>query len=94
MPNHKSLPEPENVAQQETGGDCVSRFVRRSLTLDEFVFEQIKSLEDFELSWLELHGKNDEIYPLEMFAGDWSEQLALWREREDSILPNSQDQKP
>ena len=28
MPNDKSLPEPETVAQQETGGDCVSRLVR------------------------------------------------------------------
>ena len=27
MPNDKSLPKPENVAQQETGGDCVSRLV-------------------------------------------------------------------
>lgn len=27
MPNNKSSPEPENVAQQETGGDCVSRLV-------------------------------------------------------------------
>jgi len=28
MPNNKSSPEPENVTQQETGGDCVSRLVR------------------------------------------------------------------
>jgi len=27
MPNDKSLPEPETVTQQETGGDCVSRIV-------------------------------------------------------------------
>jgi hypothetical protein len=27
MPNDKSPPEPETVAQQETGGDCVSRIV-------------------------------------------------------------------
>ena len=89
MPNDKSPPKPEIVAQQETGGDCVSRLVRHSLTLDEFVFEQLKSLEDFESSWRELHRKNDEIYPLEMFAGDWSEQLAFWRERGNSILPNA-----
>jgi hypothetical protein len=30
MPTDKSPPEPENSAQQETGGDCVSRFVRPS----------------------------------------------------------------
>ena len=64
------------------------RLVRHSLTLDEFIFEQLKSLEDFESSWRELHRKNDDIYPLEMFAGDWSEQLAVWRERGDLILPN------
>ena len=29
MPNDKSPPEPETVAQQETGGDCVSRLIRR-----------------------------------------------------------------
>lgn len=28
MPNDKSKPKPETVAQQETGGDCVSRLVR------------------------------------------------------------------
>lgn len=27
MPNDKSPPEPETAAQQETGGDCVSRIV-------------------------------------------------------------------
>ena len=27
MPNDKSPPKPETVAQQETGGDCVSRLV-------------------------------------------------------------------
>jgi hypothetical protein len=27
MLNHKSQPEPETVAQQEAGGDCVSRLV-------------------------------------------------------------------
>jgi len=27
MPNDKSPPKQENVAQQETGGDCVSRLV-------------------------------------------------------------------
>ena len=27
MPNDKSPPEPETAAQQETGGDCVSRLV-------------------------------------------------------------------
>lgn len=31
MPNDKSLPEPEAVTQQETGGDCVSRLVRHLL---------------------------------------------------------------
>ena len=75
-----------SALQEETGGDCVSRLVRHSLTLDEFIFEQLKSLEDFESSWRELHRKNDEIYPLEMFAGDWSEQLAFWREHETQDL--------
>ena len=67
------------------------QLVQHSLTLDEFIFNQLKSLEGFESSWRELHRKNDEIYPLEMFAGDWSEQLAFWREREDLILPNDKD---
>jgi len=30
MPNDKLPPEPETVAQQETGGDCVSQLVRPS----------------------------------------------------------------
>jgi hypothetical protein len=94
MPNDKSPPKQKTLTQQETSGDCVSRLVRYSLTLDEFIFEQLKSLEDFESSWKELHRKNDEIYPLEMFAGDWSEQLAFWREREDLILPNANMEAP
>jgi hypothetical protein len=60
-------------------------------TLDEFIFESLKALEDFELAWRELHRKNNEIYPLEMFAGDWSEQLAFWLEREDSIPPKNKN---
>lgn len=52
------------------------------MTLDEFIFEQLKSLEDFESSWCEMHRKNNEIYPLEMLSGDWAEQLALFRARE------------
>jgi hypothetical protein len=35
MPNDKSPPEPENATQQETGGDCVSRLVRWSLSRDD-----------------------------------------------------------
>lgn len=89
MPNDKSPPKPETVDQRETSGDCVSRFVRQSLTLDEFIFEQLKSLEDFESSWRELNRKNNEIYPLEMFTGDWLDQFAFWIEREDLILPNA-----
>ena len=30
MPNDKSPPKPETAAQQETGGDCVSRLVGHS----------------------------------------------------------------
>lgn len=35
MPNDKSPPEPETVAQQETGGDCVSRLVRLRKAIKE-----------------------------------------------------------
>ena len=65
------------------------RFVRQSLTLDEFVFEQLKSLEDFESAWRKSNRDSVEIYPLEMCAGDWAEQLAFWQEHEDLVLPSA-----
>ena len=90
----KTKSKPETAPQEESTTESVvgvahPRLIRQSLTLDEFVSGQLKSLEDFESSWRELHRKNDEIYPLEMFAGDWSEQLAFWRESEDLILHNA-----
>jgi hypothetical protein len=41
MPNNKSLPEPETVAQQDTGGDCVPRLVRLSLSFQPYEVELI-----------------------------------------------------
>lgn len=57
-----------------------------SLTLDEFIFHQLKLLEDFESSWRELHLNDEKTYPLEMFAGDWLEQLEFWREHARFVL--------
>lgn len=39
MPNDKSPPEPETAAQQETGGDCVSRLVSLLNSLDAAIPE-------------------------------------------------------
>jgi hypothetical protein len=87
-------PTAPQEANNTAGAGCMARLVRHYLTLDEFIFEQLKSLEDFEVTWRELHRKNAEIYPLEMFTGDWGEQLELWRDRKDSILPNDQAHTP
>jgi hypothetical protein len=45
------------------------------LTLDEFIFEQLKILEDFEDHWRSKNLENKETYPLELLSGDWIEQL-------------------
>lgn len=39
MLNDKSLPEPETAAQQETGGDCVSRLVSLLKSMDAAIPE-------------------------------------------------------
>ena len=44
-------------------------------TLDEFIFEQLKILEDFEDHWRSKNLENKETYPLELLSGDWIEQL-------------------
>ena len=77
----KTLEQPSTTGLDETA--CSA-----SLTLDEFIFHQLKLLENFESSWRELHRDDEELYPLEMFAGDWLEQLGFWREHEDLSLPN------
>jgi len=51
------------------------------LTLDEFVFDQLKSLEEFEKSWRERNAQDSSLYPDTLPEGDWLEQLAFWREQ-------------
>lgn len=49
-------------------------------TLDEFVFEQLRTLEDFENYWRSKNIEDEKAYPLELFSGDWLEQLNLWNQ--------------
>ena len=41
MPNDKSQPESGTLTQQETGGDCVSRIVRLSLSFQPYEVDLI-----------------------------------------------------
>ena len=52
------------------------------LTLDEFIFEQLKILEDFEGHWRSKNLENKETYPLELLSGDWIEQLLTYSNNE------------
>jgi hypothetical protein len=52
------------------------------LTLDEFIFEQLKILEDFEDHWRSKNLENKETYPLELLSGDWIEQLLTYSNNE------------
>ena len=52
------------------------------LTLDEFIFEQLKILEDFEDHWRSKNLENKETYPLELLSGDWLEQLLTYSNHE------------
>jgi hypothetical protein len=50
--------------------------------LDDFIFQQIKNLEDFENEWRVCNRKDEKNYPLEMFHGDWIEQLLTYSNNE------------
>jgi hypothetical protein len=50
--------------------------------LDDFIFQQIKNLEDFENEWRLCNRKDEKNYPLEMFYGDWIEQLLTYSNNE------------
>jgi hypothetical protein len=50
--------------------------------LDDFIFQQIKNLEDFENEWRLCNRKDEKNYPLEMFYGDWIEQLLIYGNNE------------
>ena len=52
------------------------------LTLDEFIFEQLKILEDFEDNWRSKNLENEKICPLELLSGDWLEQLLTYGNNE------------
>ena len=52
------------------------------LTLDEFIFEQLKILEDFEDHWRSKNLENEKVYPLELLSGDWLEQLLTYGNNE------------
>jgi len=77
MPNDKSPPEPETAAQQETGGDCVSRLVVPLLsgqtwqtpgdwnwivTVEEVVEGVVR------YSWIEQGGTIHDFMPAEEFT--------------------------
>jgi hypothetical protein len=52
------------------------------LTLDEFIFEQLKILEDFEDHWRSKNLENKKVYPLELLSGDWLERLLAYSDND------------
>lgn len=50
------------------------------MNLDSFIFEQLQSIEQFEQFWRDQQASASQDYPDEMTAGQWDEQLAIWRE--------------
>jgi hypothetical protein len=50
------------------------------MNLDAFIFEQLQAIEEFERFWRDRQASEAESYPDEMTAGQWDEQLAIWRE--------------
>jgi|694.fasta_scaffold01984_17 hypothetical protein len=50
--------------------------------LDDFIFQQIKNLEDFENEWRLCNRKDEKNYPLKMLGGDWIKQLLTYGNHE------------
>lgn len=55
---------------------------RELINLDEFIFQQLRSLENFENWWREKNEKDEEVFPMEMREGDWLEQLNFHAQNE------------
>ena len=47
------------------------------MTLEEYIAEEHKRLDEFKVFWLARHEQDPETYPLEMQPGDWDEMLTL-----------------
>jgi hypothetical protein len=54
-------------------------------TLDEFIFEQLKTLVFFEKHWISKNLENEKAYPLELLSGDWLEQLLAFHSFTDEV---------
>lgn len=50
------------------------------MNLDAFIFEQLQAIEAFEQFWRDRQASSPQDYPDEMTAGQWDEQLSIWKE--------------
>jgi hypothetical protein len=50
------------------------------MNLDSFIFEQLQRIEQFERFWRGQQTIASQNYPDEMTAGQWDEQLSIWKE--------------
>jgi hypothetical protein len=50
------------------------------MNLDSFIFEQLQSIEHFEQFWRHRQAIAPQDYPDDMTAGQWDEQLSIWKE--------------
>jgi hypothetical protein len=50
------------------------------MNLDSFIFEQLQSIEQFEQFWRNQQASESQNYPDDMTAGQWDEQLSIWKE--------------
>lgn len=46
-------------------------------TLDEFVAEMKREMDEFQANWKAQHAKDPEKWPMKMAAGDWYDQLLM-----------------
>ena len=79
MPNDKA--KPENAAQQETGGDCVSRIVRRCP-----VCGKAPTLKRYSLSYW--YAKCEESHFGDSSASPMKTQKAAWEAWDFKFPPN------
>ena len=53
------------------------------MTLEQFVAEEITDVKRFAKAWVKSNGQTPDRYPMDMEAGEWSEQfIAYGTERE------------
>jgi hypothetical protein len=48
------------------------------MSIDEFIFEKLQHLENFEAYWKEHAKKHPKQFPDECNPGDWDDQLQVW----------------